>query len=99
MYAATDGDCRSWVLVLEHLIKKRRQVKNRIYSPILTTVAGNCREQRAYFDENEWLSENFTRADVNHDGTLTFAELWQLLKKLEIELSERHCQRMFQANI
>lgn len=39
------------------------------------------------------------QADINNDGTLTFNELWQLLKSLEIELSEAHCRKMFQVRI
>lgn len=77
--------------VLDHLVKMRR-------------------EQRAYFDENEWLTVvevpklqkknasqmHFDRADENKDGILTFAELWELLHQLEIELSEKDCRQKFQ---
>ena len=39
---------------------------------------------------------HFDRADENKDGILTFAELWELLQQLEIELSEKDCRQKFQ---
>jgi hypothetical protein len=53
------------------------------------------RDQRNYFDENEWLARNFDHADVNKDGVLTFRELWDLLKSLELEVTEGYCAKMF----
>ncbi|VDO85080.1 unnamed protein product [Heligmosomoides polygyrus] len=69
-----------WVAVLNHLVQ---QVK----------------EQRAYFNEKEWILKKFREADTNKNGILTFSkrfsEVWALLKKMNLQISEQYAKAMF----
>ncbi|KAI6175418.1 Phosphoinositide phospholipase C [Aphelenchoides bicaudatus] len=47
------------------------------------------------FDEKLWLSRNFKKADLNRNGEITFDELWKLLKRLNLQMSEPYVRALF----
>ncbi|KAK6018717.1 hypothetical protein OSTOST_15688, partial [Ostertagia ostertagi] len=57
----------------------------------LTYLISKVREQRAHFNEQT----SFREADTNKNGTLSFNELWSLLKKMNLEISEKYARAMF----
>ncbi|KHN75452.1 1-phosphatidylinositol 4,5-bisphosphate phosphodiesterase eta-1 [Toxocara canis] len=52
-------------------------------------------KERMHFDERRWLVENFKRADVNNNGKLSFNEVWKLLKRLNLQISQDYAMAMF----
>ena len=50
------------------------------------------------FDEKLWLLQNFRKADLDRNGEIAFNELWRLLKKLNLQLSEHYVRALFQVN-
>lgn len=53
------------------------------------------RTQRVHFDETAWLMHKFHEADLNRNGFLSFDEVWSLLKKLNLQISERYAKALF----
>ncbi|MFH4979802.1 hypothetical protein AB6A40_006511 [Gnathostoma spinigerum] len=51
--------------------------------------------ERVHFDERRWVIENFQQADTNQNNKLSFPELWKLLNKLNLEISESYAKKMF----
>ncbi|KAI6181026.1 Phosphoinositide phospholipase C [Aphelenchoides besseyi] len=47
------------------------------------------------FDEKLWLKRNFKNADLNRNGQISFDELWKLLKKLNLQMSEYYVRALF----
>uniref|UniRef100_A0A9J2Q8T6 Phosphoinositide phospholipase C n=1 Tax=Ascaris lumbricoides TaxID=6252 RepID=A0A9J2Q8T6_ASCLU len=52
-------------------------------------------KERMHFDERRWLIENFHKADINNNGRLSFNEVWKLLKRLNLQISEEYALAMF----
>ena len=48
------------------------------------------------FDEKLWLLQNFRKADLDRNGQIAFNELWRLLKRLNLQLSEQYVRALFQ---
>ncbi|KHJ79074.1 hypothetical protein OESDEN_21288 [Oesophagostomum dentatum] len=61
----------------------------------LSYLISKVKEQRAHFNEKEWIIEKFHQADTNKNGSLTFAEVWNLLKKMNLQISEKYAKAMF----
>ncbi|PIO65656.1 EF hand [Teladorsagia circumcincta] len=61
----------------------------------LTYLISKVREQRAHLNEQTWILQKFREADTNKNGTLSFNELWLLLKKMNLEISEKYARAMF----
>uniref|UniRef100_A0A9J2PDM0 Phosphoinositide phospholipase C n=1 Tax=Ascaris lumbricoides TaxID=6252 RepID=A0A9J2PDM0_ASCLU len=54
------------------------------------------KRERLFFDEKRWIAEKFREADVDKNGRkLSFRELWKLLKKLNLGLSEQYAKTLF----
>lgn len=47
------------------------------------------------FNENWWLLKNFKNADLDKNGKIGFNELWKLLKRLNLQLSELYVKALF----
>lgn len=62
---------------------------------VLNHLVQQVKEQRAYFNEKEWILKKFREADTNKNGTLTFSEVWALLKKMNLQISEQYAKAMF----
>lgn len=45
------------------------------------------------------MHENFIKADLNNNGSLSFKELWKLLTDLNLELSERYAKTLFKVRL
>ncbi|CAJ0936218.1 unnamed protein product, partial [Mesorhabditis belari] len=71
-----------------------REIRD-IWVNALTFLINAEKAQRAQFNEKLWLIEQFHRADVNKNGMLTFGETWELLKKLNLQLSEKYAKAVF----
>uniref|UniRef100_A0A1I8AVI0 Phosphoinositide phospholipase C n=2 Tax=Steinernema glaseri TaxID=37863 RepID=A0A1I8AVI0_9BILA len=53
------------------------------------------KKEKLQFDEKAWLINNFHKADKNKNGRVSFDELWKLLKKLNLQISEDYARVMF----
>ncbi|KAH7729581.1 phosphatidylinositol-specific phospholipase C [Aphelenchoides avenae] len=47
------------------------------------------------FDEKLWLARNFRKADLDRNGEISFDELWKLLKRLNLQMSEVYVRQLF----
>lgn len=45
---------------------------------------------------DRWLKLQFQKADVNKNGYLTFKEVFNMLNKLNLEISHNYAKQMFQ---
>ncbi|CAJ0585134.1 unnamed protein product, partial [Mesorhabditis spiculigera] len=61
----------------------------------LTFLINAEKAQRAQFNEKQWLIQQFHRCDFNKKGTLSFSEIWELLKRLNLQLSEKYAKAVF----
>ncbi|VDN01263.1 unnamed protein product [Thelazia callipaeda] len=51
--------------------------------------------QRLHFDEDCWLLDHFQRADVDKTGKLNFDEIMNLLKKMNLQISEEYARAVY----
>ncbi|CAK5092333.1 unnamed protein product [Meloidogyne enterolobii] len=51
------------------------------------------------FNENWWLLKNFKNADLDKNGKIGFNELWKLLKRLNLQLSELYVKALFKETL
>uniref|UniRef100_A0A183CG97 Phosphoinositide phospholipase C n=1 Tax=Globodera pallida TaxID=36090 RepID=A0A183CG97_GLOPA len=60
-----------------------------------------CSTQHAVssFNEHKWLMQNFRQADLDRNGEIAFGELWRLLKRLNLQLSEHYVQALFKESV
>ncbi|PIO61448.1 EF hand, partial [Teladorsagia circumcincta] len=75
-------------------VANKKQDRDRWVSA-LTYLISKVREQRAHLNEQTWILQKFREADTNKNGTLSFNELWVLLKKMNLEISEKYARAMF----
>ncbi|PAV60771.1 hypothetical protein WR25_22106 isoform B [Diploscapter pachys] len=54
-----------------------------------------AKAKRIHFNENQFLVDKFKQADRNKNGTLSFDEIWHLLKKMNLQLSESYARAIF----
>lgn len=71
------------------------QQSKQIVTNALQYLVEKKNKARMHFDEKRWLLENFKKADVNNNGRLSFNEVWKLLKKLNLQISEPYALAMF----
>ncbi|EYC21083.1 hypothetical protein Y032_0020g218 [Ancylostoma ceylanicum] len=61
----------------------------------LSYLLSKAKEQRAHFNEEAWIVQKFHEADTNKNGTLSFNEVWSLLKKMNLQISEKYARAYF----
>ncbi|EFO25701.2 phosphatidylinositol-specific phospholipase C [Loa loa] len=52
-------------------------------------------QKRVHFDEERWLLDNFRKADINKDGSLSFDEILKLLKTLNLQISNKYARALY----
>ncbi|CAI5449222.1 unnamed protein product [Caenorhabditis angaria] len=62
---------------------------------VLTHLISVAKHQRVVFNETAWLIDKFQQADTNKNGLLTFDEVWNLLKRMNLQISERYAKAIF----
>ncbi|KAE9555680.1 hypothetical protein FO519_001151 [Halicephalobus sp. NKZ332] len=55
----------------------------------------NQRRHGVSFDEKQWLSKSFKKADLDRNGQISFNELWKLLKKLNLQMSTDYVRKLY----
>uniref|UniRef100_A0A0K0D808 PH domain-containing protein n=1 Tax=Angiostrongylus cantonensis TaxID=6313 RepID=A0A0K0D808_ANGCA len=75
-------------------VANRKEDRDRWVSA-LTYLISQVKEQSAHFNERAWILQKFSEADHNKNGTLSFNEIWSLLKKMNLEISEEYARVMF----
>ncbi|KIH59082.1 hypothetical protein ANCDUO_10701 [Ancylostoma duodenale] len=61
----------------------------------LSYLLSQAKQQRAHFNEEAWIIQKFHEADTNKNGTLSFNEVWALLKKMNLQISEKYAKAYF----
>ncbi|RCN26842.1 hypothetical protein ANCCAN_27430, partial [Ancylostoma caninum] len=61
----------------------------------LSYLLSKAKQQRAHFNEEAWIIQKFHEADTNKNGTLSFNEVWALLKKMNLQISEKYAKAYF----
>ncbi|KAL3118163.1 hypothetical protein niasHT_001937 [Heterodera trifolii] len=51
------------------------------------------------FNEQKWLLQNFRQADLNRNNEISFGELWRLLKRLNLQLSDQYVEALFKESV
>ncbi|CAI2350924.1 unnamed protein product [Caenorhabditis sp. 36 PRJEB53466] len=62
---------------------------------VLTHLISVAKHQRVVFNETAWLIDKFQQADTNKNGLLSFDEVWNLLKRMNLQISERYARAIF----
>lgn len=62
---------------------------------VLTHLISVAKHQRVVFNETAWLIDKFQQADTNKNGLLSFDEVWNLLKRMNLQISERYAKAIF----
>ncbi|CAB3409159.1 unnamed protein product [Caenorhabditis bovis] len=62
---------------------------------VLTHLISVAKHQRVVFNETAWLCDKFQQADTNKNGFLSFEEVWNLLKRMNLQISERYARAIF----
>ncbi len=57
------------------------------------------KNEQLHFSEDQWVLKQFSNADRNKNGTLSFDELWKLMRSLNLEISEDYARLLFNVNI
>uniref|UniRef100_A0A1I7WNA3 Phosphoinositide phospholipase C n=1 Tax=Heterorhabditis bacteriophora TaxID=37862 RepID=A0A1I7WNA3_HETBA len=65
----------------------------------LSHLISVAKEQRVHFNETAWLVEKFHQADTNKNGSLSFEEVWNLLKKMNLQISEKYAKAIFRVGM
>ncbi|WKY06202.1 hypothetical protein Q1695_006421 [Nippostrongylus brasiliensis] len=73
---------------------KNKEERDRWVS-VLSYLISEIKKQRAYFNEKSWILMKFHEADTNKSGTLSFREVWPLLKKMNLQINEDYAKAMF----
>ncbi|KAM3878020.1 1-phosphatidylinositol 4,5-bisphosphate phosphodiesterase eta-2 [Diretmus argenteus] len=79
---STSGEeARTWITGLKYLMAG------------ISDEDSLARRQRT---RDQWLQQTFSEADKNGDGTLSIGEVYQLLRKLNVNLPKQKVREMFQ---
>ncbi|CAD6194196.1 unnamed protein product [Caenorhabditis auriculariae] len=62
---------------------------------VLNHLISVAKQQRVHFNETAWLIEKFHQTKSKKNGFLTFDEVWNLLKKMNLQISERYARAIF----
>ncbi|CAI4222038.1 unnamed protein product [Auanema sp. JU1783] len=71
-----------------------KEIRDR-WASVLAHLISLARENQVHFNETHWLKEKFNEADTNRNGSLSFMEVWNLLKKMNLQISEPYARAIF----
>uniref|UniRef100_A0A914V4X9 Phosphoinositide phospholipase C n=1 Tax=Plectus sambesii TaxID=2011161 RepID=A0A914V4X9_9BILA len=98
---APESNCFSVVFRHPHffqksvdLVAESAEIKEAWVSGLTNLIAARKKEIMQ-FNEDRWLVEQFKKADKDGNGVLTFPELWELFKRLNLEVSLEYGREMF----
>uniref|UniRef100_A0A1I8AZ41 Phosphoinositide phospholipase C n=1 Tax=Meloidogyne hapla TaxID=6305 RepID=A0A1I8AZ41_MELHA len=66
---------------------------------LLLNKENKSKKEEISFDENIWLLKNYKNADLDKNGKIGFNELWKLLKRLNLQLSELYVKALFKETL
>ncbi|KHN85628.1 1-phosphatidylinositol 4,5-bisphosphate phosphodiesterase delta-4 [Toxocara canis] len=99
--AASEDMCFSVIFTKTQFLHKSvdfvadsAQTRNDFFNALQYLINAKKKE-RLFFDEKRWVAEKFREADTNKNGRLSFNEVWKLLNKLNLGLSEHYAKALF----
>ncbi|PIO30846.1 hypothetical protein AB205_0047720 [Aquarana catesbeiana] len=95
LIANTPEEAQCWIQGLERLIET---VKNMDQKELLDQYPFTRSGRAVCLFRWVWIWDWFKKADKNNDGRMNFKEVQDLLKMMNVDMSEHHAYRLFQTS-